>query len=525
MNWNQMKAKLSAWGLGRGAVAARAVASAIEELETRRMYSVTAVAAGGVLTVTGDNNANAITLAANGDGKISVKVAGQSDVHVAGDSPTVTNVRLIEVFGLGGNDTITLDEKHGTLPSAELFGGDGNDTLTGGSGNDSLFGEAGSDRLFGLGGNDQLFGGSGDDQLTGGTGADQIFGQSGNDRMIWNPGDGSDVNEGGDGTDTVDVEGGNADEVFTATADGKRVRFDRTSPAPFSIDIGTTENLIVNMNGGNDSFTGGAGLAGLISLQVNGGAGNDTITGGDGNDTLFGGDGNDVINGGKGADVAFMGAGDDTFIWNPGDGSDIVEGQTGTDTMVFNGSSQNEKMDLSANGTRLRFTRDVGGIVMDVNGVETVNVNALGGADTISVHDLTTTDVKTVNVDLSVGGKPDGAVDNVIVDGTNDDDALKVIGSAGSATVTGAAATVNVSGADPTDTLAVNGLGGDDAINASGLAAGTVAFSADGGSGDDVITGTAGNDTLRGGDGDDVLRGNGGVDVLDGGAGDNVVIP
>src|SRR5207248_2813709 len=83
------------------------------------------------------------------------------------------------------------------LPAAQLFGGDGNDTLTGGSGNDLLFGQAGNDALLGKGGNDLLFGGDGNDVLTGGTGDDQVFGQSGNDRTVWNPGEGSDLNEGG----------------------------------------------------------------------------------------------------------------------------------------------------------------------------------------------------------------------------------------------------------------------------------------------------------------------------------------
>src|SRR3954464_14042690 len=110
--------------------------------------------------------------------------------------------------------------------------------------------------------------------------------------MIWNPGDDTDLNEGGDGTDTVEVNGGNGAETFAVTANGSRVRFDRLTPAPFSIDIGTSENLTVNMNGGDDVFTAGNGLSTLIKLTVDGGTGNDTITGGDGNDTLLGGDGN-----------------------------------------------------------------------------------------------------------------------------------------------------------------------------------------------------------------------------------------
>ena len=75
--------------------------------------------------------------------------------------------------------------------------------------------------------------------------------------------------------------------------------------------------------------------------------------------SLIGGDGNDLIDGGRGNDVALMGAGDDTFVWNPGDGSDTVEGQDGSDTMIFNGANVSEKIDISANGSRVRFTRDV----------------------------------------------------------------------------------------------------------------------------------------------------------------------
>src|SRR5439155_13094873 len=114
-------------------------------------------------------------------------------------------------------------------------------------------------------------------------------------------------------------------------------RFDRVNPAPFSIDIGTSENLVVNMNGGDDGFSASGNLAALIQITVDGGAGNDAILGSNGADLLLGGDGNDFIDGNQGNDVALLGAGDDTFQWDPGDGSDTVEGQAGFDTLVFNG--------------------------------------------------------------------------------------------------------------------------------------------------------------------------------------------
>ena len=68
--------------------------------------------------------------------------------------------------------------------------------------------------------------------LTGGDGDDQVFGEGGNDRMIWNPGDDTDLFEGGDGIDTAEVNGGNGAEIFTVTANGTRVRFDRLDPRP-----------------------------------------------------------------------------------------------------------------------------------------------------------------------------------------------------------------------------------------------------------------------------------------------------
>src|SRR5262249_48636064 len=246
-----------------------------------------------------------------------------------------------------------------------------------------------------------LFGGDGDDVLIGGTGNDQVFGQAGNDRMIWNNGDNTDLNEGGDGIDTVEVNGANAADNFTVAPNGTRVRFDRTTLMPCSLDSGTTENLVVNMNGGDDVFTASNGLAPLISLTVNGGAGNDTITGGDGNDRLFGGDGNDLIEGGRGNDMMFGGAGDDVFTWDPGDGSDLIEGQGGHDTMQFTGADLDEHIDISANGHRVRFFRDIGNITMDLGGVEQIDFQALGGADTVTVNDLRGTDVTEVNVDLA----------------------------------------------------------------------------------------------------------------------------
>src|SRR5205814_4509559 len=104
----------------------------------------------------------------------------------------------------------------------------------------------------------------------------------------------------------------------------------------------------------------------------------DTLLGGRGADVLLGGDDDDTIDGNQGNDTALMGAGADRFIWDPGDGSDIIEGQDGADAMTFNGANVAEAFDVSANGGRVRFFRNVANITMDLNDVERIDLNALG---------------------------------------------------------------------------------------------------------------------------------------------------
>ncbi|MGN6369075.1 MAG: beta strand repeat-containing protein [Phycisphaerae bacterium] len=495
----------------------------IEPLEQRTYRSVAALALPGVLTVRGDVQNNTIVVSRDPAGKILVNGGA---VKIVGFTPTVANTKLILLFGADGNDTLSLDEANGALPVAELFGGNGNDLLTGGSSNDLLFGQAGNDTLLGKGGNDLLFGGAGDDSLTGGAGNDQVFGEANNDTLIWNPGDATDLNEGGDGIDTIQVNGGNGAETFTATPNGSRVRFDRTTPAPFSLDIGSSENLVVNMNGGDDTFTGSNGLSTLINLTVDGGTGNDTITGGDGNDLLLGGDGNDLLVGGRGNDTMLAGANDDTFVWNPGDGSDTLEGQAGNDTLQFNGANINEKIDISANGSRVRFTRDVAAITMDANATENINFKALGGADSISVGDLTGTGVTALNFDLGAAtGGGDAAADTLTLNGTNYADNVQVSGAGTSYAVTGLPATVNVANSEGAlDNLVVQLQAGNDTFSAAALPALITRLTVDAGAGQDILVGSQGDDLLLGGDDADSITGGRGNDTALMGAGDDTFL-
>jgi Ca2+-binding RTX toxin-like protein len=296
--------------------------------------------------------------------------------------------------------------------------------------------------------------------------------------------------------------------------------FERARVTSIAVDAAEGDDS-VRIDESNGSFTDS------IPTTIDGGPGNDTIVGGKGVETLRGGDGNDTIDGNGGNDLALLDAGDDTFVWDPGDGSDTVEGEEGTDTLRFNGANVAERVALSANGSRLEFLRDPGNVTMDTAGVERVDFNALGGADTVTVDDLTGTDVKTVNTDLAgaLGGTTgDAQTDQVTVDGTNGNDKINVAGDASGIAVTGLATLVAIQHQEPNDKLDVNGLGGDDVISAAALTAQAITLSLDGGAGDDTIAGAQGVETAFGGDGNDSVDGNGGNDVAFLGAGDDTFV-
>lgn len=215
--------------------------------------------------------------------------------------------------------------------------------------------------------------------------------------------------------------------------------------------------------------------------------------------------------------MAFLGAGDDVFQWDPGDGNDVIEGQTGTDKMLFNGSNANENITMSDNGNRFRFFRDVAAVTMDTDDVERVQFNAFGGVDTITVDDLSGTDVNQVRISLSSGPgqAADGQQDKVVVNGTAADNTIAIATTNGETVVSGLPAQVRITGVDAgTDQLQVNGLSGNDVIDASKLAANLFQFSSNGGLGANVFIGSAGNDVFVGQDGDDLAIMGAGNDVF-----------
>src|SRR5687768_14349644 len=201
-------------------------------------------------------------------------------------------------------------------------------------------------------------------------------------------------------------------------------------------------------------------------------------------DVLRGGSGRDFVDGQQGADVAELGDGADTFQWDPGDGSDTVEGGPGADALAFNGSNIGELLELAAVGERVRLTRNIASIVMDLDDVERTKLRTLGGADTATVGDLAGTDLETVEADVSASdGGDDGEVDTVVARGTEAADVVTV-----GETIEGLAAETRVVGGTAQDDLVIEGVDGDDQLAGGVGIPGPVTVNLDGGPGADVAT-------------------------------------
>jgi hypothetical protein len=280
---------------------------------------------------------------------------------------------------------------------------------------------------------------------------------------------------------TLEVKGGPRDDVVALRlGDRTQVQVDvgDDGSADFSFARIDVRAIDVNMGNGDDAVRiddSNGTFTDTIPTTIAGGAGDDSLIGGAGAETFYGGRGNDTVDGGRGSDTAYLGGGNDVFSWDPGEGSDTIDGQDGRDRMLFNGAAGADTVRMSPNFGRLTFFRDPGNITMDTDNVEIVDFNALGGPDSVTVDDLTGTDVKQTNLDLAgaLGGNAaDGAIDNVVVNATKGDDTINVDGSRAGVDVTGLANAVSITHADPTDVLSVNSVAGKDNVlvhNVAGL--------------------------------------------------------
>lgn len=349
-------------------------------------------------------------------------------------------------FVNGNSVFITVQDVLNNVSNVEGFSHSvGGDVISTSQGSDILIGDHG----------DNLFSGAGDDLFIvaagqGGLFLNQINGFAGNDRIVFEPL--------GDDAINLDLATGEfnlADVVF---------------------DIRGIQS--VDGTDFNDRIAGD-----LLSNELRGLGGRDTLVGGNGADTLLGGDGNDQLFAGM-ADI-----GNDLVAG--GRGNDVGAGGAGSDTIVGDsvGRTDHEGRDTLFGGA--------GDDVLAVGGWRDED-----GDGVLTIGELYT----------------DGTFHETAYSGSGAD---RVYGADGNDTLGGGFGSDALWGFDGNDTI-YGGLnsdeGSDDTIH--GGAGDDQVFAA---GGEDSITGGDGDDTLFAGGGDDVARGGAGNDEIYGGAGDDTL--
>ncbi|MEO3471564.1 calcium-binding protein [Roseomonas sp. CAU 1739] len=215
----------------------------------------------------------------------------------------VENLTLGGTLALNATGNALDNFMTGNAAGNSLNGGVGNDTLSGLGGDDTLIGGANADSLLGGIGNDTLYGGDGADTLNGGTGADSMIGGAGDDVYY--------VDNAQDRV--LEGVGGGTDHVISTISINLMAWVE-------NLTLGGVLALNANGNALDNSMTGNA-----AGNYLNGGLGNDTLSGLGGNDSLVGGGGQDLLIGGPGADTLTGGAGSDAFRFDvPNNGIDRI---------------------------------------------------------------------------------------------------------------------------------------------------------------------------------------------------------
>ncbi|MGV6840740.1 MAG: Hint domain-containing protein [Planktomarina sp.] len=473
------------------------------------------------------------------------------------------------VDGQGGDDFV--DGGHGddilgsgSEPGNDtMYGGSGNDIITGDTGNDRLEGQHGNDSVYGGAGNDVIGAGSeaGNDDVRGGSGDDTVSGRSGDDTISGN--DGNDRVTGDQGDDTLYAGQGN-DIVESGSGD----------------DIGYGHS-------GDDTVYGRQGDDILYA-----GAGNDSMNGMSGEDLLYGGAGDDKMDGERGSDTLYGGSGDDKLQFNNGNLNDIypdgmipggttiamdefktltspdnmtavnfstngyfyaiqdrdADGAADTLFTFKDGNGDQQLMGMTSAVDHITFGTDGSITVYDENNAVLGQMPApstgtqpfyFAVKDTgeVGMFDANDMLVTTPTVQSSSAWpNPDGLANdtpptwtgvdqaNAGVIGDFDGDGIKDVDSGEDLLYGGAGDdSIRTDGANDT----VYGESGDDVLEGTvgtqELYGGIGDDSIDGGSGDDSIDGGSGDDSVYGGAGNDTIVVSSGSDLIDGGSGDNTI--
>ena len=238
--------------------------------------------------------------------------------------------------------------------------------------------------------------------------------------------------------------------------------------------------------------------------------------------TVYGGAGDDVIQGGAKDDILNGGAGNDTFkTAATADGADTYSGDADVDTMDYGlrTAAVSVTLGVGADDGANGENDDVGYTVENVTGGK--------GDDTLVGSDLRNVLTGGEGNDTLRGGAnlvcADVSSGDVLVGGLGDD--LLDLGVVSCwAVLTGGLGTdtVDYSARSAGLALSLDTKANDGEIGENGNLGADVEVVI-GGSGNDVITGSALADRLLGGDGNDVISGLAGNDVLVGGAGADVL--
>ncbi|HTW95924.1 MAG TPA: calcium-binding protein, partial [Tepidisphaeraceae bacterium] len=391
----------------------------------------------GSVMLSGDNVI--ITIDGNTDA-IPLSSATTVDLTMGGGNDSVTlgeGVPPVSVSGGAGNDTIV-----GATGDDTIVGGEGDDSISAISGNNVLSGGSGADTIKGGTGGDSLIGGLGADYLISGTGLNTVSGGAGDDTIattggsdqVLRGGAGNNIFVDGEGTGAT-IDGGsgfsyaqqNSGDVMNNILE----EFDPTppiSPPPAPAfapaiaaapqdDSAVTETIIgtelfisgtpgndsirVNANGSGDLLVHANGAAavsfpeaGLTSIVIVGGAGNDTlavasdvtlqarIRGNAGNDCLMGGGGDNILVGGIGSDTLVGGAGQNLLV--PTLREIFTDGSGESDLLVGGPAGSKNIADFSHRTDNLYLSNDGA----DHNGVtimpSVLNIFAGTGQDTVA---------------------------------------------------------------------------------------------------------------------------------------------
>lgn len=490
--------------------------------------------------------------------------AGWDTVDYTSDTAGVT-VNLTTgtaTDGSGGSDTLS--------GFSRVLGSNYADTLTGNIGADDLRGNGGDDWFMMSAGNDTIYGGT--TLETKGDTVDFINASTAGIivNLATNNASGADI-----GTDVIyeveNVSGSNFADTITGDANANilvgRALNDTILAGAGNDLIYGDDNSGVAVDGiqtGDDSLYGQDG-----NDTIYGGLGNDSLWGGNNNDTLYGGSGNDYLNGESGTNILDGGTGNDYFELADATATNTLTGGTGTDTISFYyaGSAVSVNMGTLASNqaTSGAGTVNFTDMIENVSGsgyndVITGNtlanvINGNAGNDTLYGAD---------GVDTIYGGAGNDKIYGDSAAPTLSDGGNTLYGGEGNDTIYGGLGNDTIFGDDGgsygtacDDTIvAISGNDGSDVID-GGQGTDTVDYTAVannisvtlagstvatvtivggdndtivnvenfiGGSGNDVITGSSGNNYLNGGLGNDTLIGGAGNDILTDSSGNNTFV-